>query len=304
MQVLVTGAAGGVGGYVVKELSQHCDVIGFDRVLGTEEGIDWRVGDVTSCDEVTEAAKGCGAIVHLAAVPRYLPEENIETANLNIVGTATVFEAAVRAEVPRVVQASSLCATGYVFWATPRTPAYLPMDEEYNADEAPDDMYGLSKLVDEQLAASYEARYGIETASLRMCTVWLPDYEPITGLHEIFLTEESDDDPVLRELRWHYVDVRDVARAYSLAVQHSGALGICNAGGADTPGGDWRLWVESVYPDLAELRSAGAYIADPTLPLWSIDKLSEATGYAPQHSWREYPTFVEALEGYVERRNA
>jgi nucleoside-diphosphate-sugar epimerase len=303
MRVLVTGAAGGVGGYVMDALGADAEVVGFDRVKGADrDGVEWVTGDILSVDALVEAMRGCDAIVHLAGVPIYAADLNLQIANVNVVGAATVMEAAVRAEVPRLVQASSICATGFIFWSSRRTPAWFPVDETY-ADQ-PDDMYGLSKLFDEQLAASYEQRYGLETTSYRMATVWVPDHAPTDEWLGVLLDEENDSHLEYRDLRWQYVDARDVAQAFALGVRHERGLGVCNVGAAESPGDAWRIWVEDLYPDVTALREPGAFLADRTKPLWSIDRLAELAGYAPQHTWREYPVFVEAWERYLQRRGA
>jgi UDP-glucose 4-epimerase len=301
MRVLVTGAAGGVGQYVVGELAGDAEVVGFDRVEGpARDGVEWVVGDILSIDEITAAARGCDAIVHLAGVPVYGPDLNLDIARVNVVGAATVMEAAVKAEVPRFVQASSICTTGFIFWSQRRTPSVFPVDESYV--DQPDDMYGLSKLFDEQLAAAYQQRYGLQTTSYRMATVWVPDHAPTDEWLGVLLDEANDQDLEYLDLRWQYVDVRDVAQAFALAVRHEGGLGVCNVGAADSPGGDWRVWVEDIYPDVETLQRPGAFLADASLPLWSIDRLVDVAGYAPRHTWREFPVFAEAWERYLERR--
>ena len=70
---------------------------------------------------------------------------------VNIQGTYTVFEAARRAGVPRVIFASSNHAVGF----TPRSAFPVP---DY-AFPAPDTYYGVSKVTGEALAAQYHHRY-------------------------------------------------------------------------------------------------------------------------------------------------
>lgn len=301
MRVLVTGAAGGVGRYVNEALAQDIEVIAFDIVEGpARTGVKWVKGDILDVDSLVKAVKGCDAIVHLAAIPVYYPDRNLDIGRINILGTQTVFEAAVRAEVKRVVYASSICADSFIFWIKRRTPKYFPVDEDYF--DLPDDMYGLSKIVNEMIAKAYATRYGLETTGLRLATVWLPNHTPTDEWLADLLKEEMDQNLEFLDLRWQYVDVRDVAQAVLLSVKHPTGLGIVNVGAADSPGGDWRIWVSDIYPDISELKHAGKYLADPTLPLWSIDRLSRLTKYEPKHSWREYPVFLAGWESYLGRR--
>jgi nucleoside-diphosphate-sugar epimerase len=305
MKVLITGAAGGIGGWLIRRLVDgggH-EVVGFDMVRGEDrDGVEWVQGDILDVDALTRAARGTDAVVHLAGIPIYKPDANLDIGRVNVLGAQTVLEAAVRADVRRYVQASSICATGFIFWSQRECPPYFPVDED--VPMRPDDMYGLSKLVDEQLAAAYERRYGIETTSLRLATVWVPGSPVTEGELDTLLTEEMDTDLEFLDLRWQYVDVRDVAQAFARAVEHPSGLGVCNVGAADTPGGDWRIWVRDIYPDVAQVRMPRGQLTDPGLPLWSIARFTDATGYTPEHSWREYPAFLAAWPSYVERRAA
>jgi len=301
MRVLVTGAAGGVGGYVNKLLAPDIEVVAFDMVEGQPcPGVTWIKGDILDVEGMARAAKGCDAIVHLAAIPIYVPDRNLDIGRINILGTQTVFEAAVRAGVKRVVYASSICADSFIFWSKRRTPKYLPVDEDYF--DLPDDMYGLSKTVNELLAQAYTARYGLEMTGLRLATIWLPNHAATDEWLVDLFKEEMDNNLEFADLRWQYVDVRDVAKSIELSVRHPDALGIVNVGAADCPGGDWRIWVSDLYSDVPVLKDPGKLLADPGRPLWSIDKLARLTGYWPKHDWREYPVVVDGLKTYFARR--
>ncbi|NLS45288.1 MAG: NAD(P)-dependent oxidoreductase [Firmicutes bacterium] len=302
MRVLITGAAGGVGKYLIEKLTPGVEVVAYDVVEGAPTpGVKWVQGDILDLDNLVKSAQGCQAIIHLAAIPVYFPERNVDFGRINILGTQVVFEAAVRAKVKRVVYASSICADSFIFWSERRIPKYFPVDEDYC--DMPDDMYGLSKLVNELTAKAYADRYGLELTGLRLATIWLPNHGPTDEwLGELFL-EEMDNNLEYLDLRWQYVDVRDVVQAIYLSLQHKTELGIVNVGAADCPGGDWRVWVSDIYPDITEFRNIGKYLKDPSLPLWSIEKLSDHTGYKPEHSWKEYPVFVKGLESYLARRD-
>lgn len=300
MRVLVTGAAGGVGTYILKRLAGKHEIVGFDAVEGARlPGVQWVVGDILDTEWLAKAAQGCDGMIHLAGIPIYHPDRVLDIGRINIYGMQSAIEAAVRAGVKRFVYASSICATAFINWHTRRVPKYFPVDEEYF--DLPDDIYGLSKYVNEKIAEIYELRHGIETTGLRMATVWLPDHDFTNQWLGEVLREENDNDLHYLDLRWQYVDVRDAAQAFDLALNHPTGLGVCNVGAADTPGGDWRIWIKSLYPDVPVLRHPAAYIDDPGKPLWSIQKLADAAGYRPQHTWREYPVFVEEWEAFLQR---
>lgn len=299
MKILVTGAAGSVGRYVIESLIKEYDIIAFDKVKGQKyDNVTWVLDDILNFESLIKVAKGCDCIIHLVGIPVYDPKRNLDFGYINILGTQTILEVAVRCEIKRVIFASSICANAFIFWHKVRLPKYFPIDEGYV--DLPDDMYGLSKFIGEQLAFSYENRYGLNVICLRLATVWFPNN--VNKWLPTLLDKENDDDLEIRDLRWQYVDVRDVAKAFSLAVTTKKNIGICNVGAADCPGGDWRIWLTDLYPEVKELRYPGKYLADPTLPLWSISRFTELTGYQPKYSWNNYPVFVEKWKEYLNRR--
>lgn len=297
MRVLVTGAAGGVGTEVVARLSEKHDVIGVDRMMGTAEGITWHVGDIVSDEFLADVAQGVDVIVHLAGIPIFDEALNNEIADLNIIGTQRVFETAARQRVKRIVQASSICATGMINRSSRQIPASFPLDETYTA--LPDDLYGLSKLVSEQLAAAYELRYGIEHTDFRMATVWRPNHGATDALLRELLLPAYDGNLAYRDLRWQYLDVRDAAEAFVKAVEADRGFGVVNLGAADNPGSDWRLWIYHAYPEINRENLPSP--DKPDVALWSIGKAEREFGYAPQFTWRDYPVFVEAFTEHRER---
>ena len=99
----MTGAAGSIGRVVVAGLSERWDLVATD-LDGAARQLD-----VTDLDACTAAFAGADAVVHLAAVPN--PNATFdELLQPNIVGAWTVAAAAMAAQVPRLVLASSLQA--------------------------------------------------------------------------------------------------------------------------------------------------------------------------------------------------
>lgn len=302
-KILITGAAGGVGGHLIERLAGTAELVGFDARRGASDEVEWHVGDITDVDAVTRAAAGCDAVVHLAGIPIYSEDKRIDIGRVNVFGTQVVLDAVVRADVGYFVQASSICAAGFIFGRQWPSPAYFPIDEQSVGDL--DDIYSMGKSIDEQLARGYSRRYGFRATNLRMATVWVPDHAPTEELLTELLKPEQDDDLEYRDLRWQYVDVRDVTQAFELALTNSEtAAEVYNVGAADSPGGDWRVWLEDLYPDAPVIKNPVLMMRNPQLPLWTIDRISAELGYEPQHSWREYKTFVNAWDGYLQRRAA
>jgi nucleoside-diphosphate-sugar epimerase len=215
MKILVTGGAGKVGQWVVGELSKgdsgkpgH-DVVVFDRVPGPESpSVKYLIGDVQDLAQVFEAVVGCDAVIHLAA----MKNPNVATTKLtfetNVVGTFNVHHAAFRFGVKRVVSTSSIAILGWSYSERDFAPDYLPIDE--NHPIKPQDVYGLSKEIGEDIARSY-TRKGLETIVIRPSGVVTPD-----ALAQI--KREGGRRPTKFQT-YCYIDVRDLATAYRLAVE-------------------------------------------------------------------------------------
>jgi nucleoside-diphosphate-sugar epimerase len=125
------------------------------RSVGSEETV---IASVTDLDAMTTACAAVDAVIHLGGIPTEDAWAAILDVNIN--GAYTVFEAARRARVPRVVFASSNHAVGFV------PPTRYPVAED--ARPEPDTYYGVSKAAGEALAALYARRYGLETICVRI----------------------------------------------------------------------------------------------------------------------------------------
>jgi uronate dehydrogenase len=119
-----------------------------------EEVITLDLGDRAA----TEAAmEDVDAVIHLAAIPREAGFEQILAANIR--ATYSVFEAARRAGVRRVVFASSHHVTGFY----PSSQTVAPDDPV-----RPDSLYGVSKVFGEALGRLYAEKYGLQVVCLRI----------------------------------------------------------------------------------------------------------------------------------------
>lgn len=107
MKVLVTGASGFIGGYVLEELiSRGHTPIAFDRhdKGWRPEGTELFLGDITDEVAITEAVAHADAFIHLAGVLG--TQETIKNPNpaayTNILGGLNLFKAAAQYKVPGV----------------------------------------------------------------------------------------------------------------------------------------------------------------------------------------------------------
>jgi dihydroflavonol-4-reductase len=161
--VLVTGATGFLGhnlcpyliqqGYQVRALVRPTSDVAFLARLGVE----LCQGDVCDPPAVERAARGCCYVIHAAGRVRFWGSSlDFETAN--VVGTANVLHAAVRAGVERVIHISTLVVVG-----APESGQVL--DEQ--APCRPRDPYQRSKLRAEGLARSAHRERRLPVVILR-----------------------------------------------------------------------------------------------------------------------------------------
>lgn len=161
--VLITGAAGGVGGRLRKLMKgMYPDLRLSDLKTPADLAPDERFisADLTDPAAVARMVEGVEGIVHLGGVSVEAPWEAI--LNANIIGLHNLFEAARKAKVKRVIFASSNHAVGF-----------YPRRRKIGTDEPvrPDSRYGVSKAFGEALGAYYAYKHGIGVTSLRIGNV-------------------------------------------------------------------------------------------------------------------------------------
>jgi nucleoside-diphosphate-sugar epimerase len=276
IRIVVTGGAGRIGAWVVNELQQDYDVVILDRKPPAER-LKARVtiGDHTDLGQVCEACAGAGAIIHLAAIPGLGPQTESVIFQNNVLGAYAVHQAAALLGIDTVVSTSSQSAYGWAWGKRDFLPRYLPVDEQH--PDEPDEAYGLSKVVGEQIAWSFHRKTGMRTIVLRPPLVLAPgEYGNIL---------QSSAARNWRGTLFSYIDVRDLARAFRLALERREV--VCDAFNvaaddalAEEPLSDL---LPRLDPRLAPLASA---LTD-NQPMVSNAKIKRLLGWAPHHSWQD-----------------
>lgn len=166
MKIMVTGHKGFIGGHFVQAFADRYEIVGYDLKDGD---------DILDYDRLRERMKGCGIVVHEAAIPAPVPGKSYEDYfRTNVEGTFNVLKAAYENGVKRVVYASSTT----VYGIEGGIPFSYPLDEgqkfvsQYlKADEMScrdiDLSYHTSKVMAEQMVAWYGLNKKIETVALR-----------------------------------------------------------------------------------------------------------------------------------------
>jgi UDP-glucose 4-epimerase len=159
--VLITGAAGLVGGYLRRYWGDRyelrlSDIKPVEGLQAHEEFVEM---DITQYDEFLAACQGMDAVVHLAADPSMQADFYKTLLNLNIIGCYNGFEAARAAGCQRIVFASSVNA---ILGHDDKTP--VPWD----VPVYPINVYGATKCWGEALARAYAHEHDLSCICVRI----------------------------------------------------------------------------------------------------------------------------------------
>lgn len=217
------------------------------------------VGDVRDRVQVEQALAGVDAVVHLAAcvgVGQSMYEIERYT-DVNDLGTAVLLQALSERPVARMVVASSMSiygeglmvdAAGAPRDQAERTAEQLrhgrweledetgvplrPLPTPESKRPALTSVYALGKFAQERMCLIVGRAYGIKTVALRLFNVFGTRQalsNPYTGVLAIFASRLLNEKPPLifedGEQRRDFVHVRDVARAFRLALESDRAVG-------------------------------------------------------------------------------
>jgi len=172
-RALVTGAAGFIGSHLVEELvGARASVRAFVRYtsrgdIGMLEDLEGAVldeveifyGDLRDKSAVEKALEDVDVVFHLGAVISipysYLNPE--EVVHVNVMGTLSVLQSALKFKIPRVVHVSTSEVYG--------TAQYVPIDENHpKRGQSP---YSASKIGADELARSFYLTYGLPVRIVR-----------------------------------------------------------------------------------------------------------------------------------------
>jgi dihydroflavonol-4-reductase len=258
MRALVTGAAGFIGGHVVAALAAHgAQVRAFDRdppIAGSlPDTVEFMSGDILDSDAMRRAVEGCDAVFHLAAVYSYARRDAALMRAVNVDGTRTVLDAALRGKVRRVVHTSS-CATCGPVAGRAATERDLPPPRELDVP------YKRTKLDAERVAIT-AARDGAEVIVVNPTVPVGPgDLRPTPTGKMVADVAQGRARAYLARSTLNVVAVQDVALGHVLAFERG------RPGERYLLGGD-NMAVREVFAVIA--RTAG--LSPPRLPVpWTV----------------------------------
>jgi len=177
-RVLVTGAAGFIGGHLVSYLRrQGYWVRGVDikhPEYGASDADDFRVLDLRDRDNCLLAARGVDEVYALAADMGgmgFISTHHAEILRNNALISIHTLEAARQQGVHRFLFASSACV--YPEYRQEQTEV-VPLREEDAYPALPQDAYGWEKLITERLCLHYYDDFGLETRIVRFHNIFGP----------------------------------------------------------------------------------------------------------------------------------
>jgi UDP-glucose 4-epimerase len=234
MKVLVTGGAGFIGSNLIKLLTEEgCEITVIDNFLSGYRcnldpfpAVNLIEGDIRDPAAVARAMQGVEAIFHFAASVgnKRSIEHPIDDAEINVIGTLQLLEAARKAGVRKIVYSSSAGIFGEL--------KTLPIKEDHPIE--PDSPYGSTKLAAEKLCLTYAKLYEIEAICLRYFNVYGVNqrFDAYGNAIPIFahraLNGETitifDDGEQTRDI----INVRDVVQANYKAALNKGTSGAFN----------------------------------------------------------------------------
>jgi nucleoside-diphosphate-sugar epimerase len=309
VKVLVTGAAGYVGGELVDELlAAGHEVRGLDVLLHGQEdvaarldslGVDLRRGDIRDADLRRGALEGVDAVVHLAAIvgdPACGRDPELSN-SVNVEGTRELVADAKAVGVERFLFAST--CSNYGRMADPT----VPIDE--TGELAPVSLYAEQKVAMEKSLLDGEHN-GMSPTCMRFATVYGVGHRMRFDLTVNEFTRDLWADrklDVFGETFWRpYVHVRDAARAVALVLASpldkvSGR--VFNAGHSDENYRKLDL-VEIITGQLG--RGDVSYVTkteDPRDYKVSFERIKDELGFEPV---QRVPTGIEELVGALEEK--
>lgn len=236
-KLLITGGCGYIGSHLLRRLQQYApehELVVFDNLeIGHKEflpqGVRLVEGDLREKGPIKAllAEGGFGAVLHLAAYA-YAGESCIDPARYfenNLQGGLNLLEAMKAESCGKLVFSSTCAVYG--------TPEALPITEA--TPKAPDNPYGQSKLMFEQMMDWYAKLFGLEYVALRYFNAAGAGYdvgewhEPETHLIPLAIQAGLGRGPQLKVFGTDYDTadgscVRDYIHVLDLADAHLAAL--------------------------------------------------------------------------------
>ena len=216
--VLITGATGQVGHAIARRLAGEEDgsVRALVRSPGRAEvlpaGVDAVFGDLTDASSLRAALDGCGTVYHAAGLPEQWLKDVADFTRVNVDGTRSVVEAALKTGVERFVHTSTID----VLVQTPGEP----FDEAVISDEPCATPYQRSKQEADRLVSAALDR-GLPAVFLHPAGIYGPVPFLTAGLNDVLVRLVRGDIPMVLPGGMPVVYSDDLADAHVRAARQA-----------------------------------------------------------------------------------
>lgn len=278
--VVVTGALGGAGSWIVEDLRDEYEVVAVDLTLPESidaDGVSFQAVDLTDQGAIWETVLDADptSVIHFGNIPHEENHAGGDVYENNAVSTFHTLEAAGRTGAD-VIWASSETVYG-AHWPEPKLPNSFPITEEH--PPAPWNGYETSKLAGEAAAERVVNAFDVSVSSIRPSWVQYPGRYEITTIREAFDLKSADRFGNF----WSYIDIRDLVSLVRAALKTDfDGHEVFNAFAADNfLGVDTLKAVEAGYGELPE--ECGL---DGEESAYSTAKAAEILDWEPEHSWK------------------
>ena len=298
MNILITGIAGFIGSNLAEcLLKKGHKIVGIDNLSAgvfeqVPKGVDFNKIDIRD-KKILPLFDGIEVVFHLAAKNCIsdCQADPIETSDVNVTGTVSVFEACRKSAVRKIIYAESSAIYEGV--------NNFPTLEE---DEAPESFYAVSKYSEKFFAEAYIRFYKLRTTALRYFNVYGPrqDYKRTVPplMSSIIIKLLKGHRPVIygdgtKSRDFIYID--DVNRFHELIMEDTRTDNqIYNVGTGKN------YSVLEVYKEIDFILKTGLkYISKPDLPGEAFQNLADISK-ATKLGWRPRVSLQEGLKRSIE----
>jgi len=221
MTTVVTGAAGHVGGNLIRTLIEEGRVVRAlvrkDKAAVENTGAELVHGDLTDLDSLIKAFEGADVVYNLAAKISIVGDKDGSVHNTNVVGARNVVEACIQCGVKKLVHFSSTHALMQHPYSQPVTEESIRVTAENSAP------YDTSKANGE-LEILKGVERGLDAVICNPSAILGPnDFKP-SRMGEVLQRLSKRQVPGLVKGGYNWVDVRDVVKG-AIAAEKNGKAG-------------------------------------------------------------------------------
>jgi UDP-glucose 4-epimerase len=282
-KILITGGSGFIGSRLIKRLAPRTNIVVLTRSRDHTRHREAEKMTMFTTDYEVETLKpqleGIDSVVHLAGKRIRAKNEESYIVNYldNVAITASLFEACKLNRISNIVNISSIGVYG--------SENEIPYSEAQNP--LPDNNYGLSKHLSEQVANYYNHNHKMKIKSLRLAQVIGRGERPGYML-DVFRERARDNTPITI---WGnglgqrvYLYLEDAINAIARALDKPEAAGTFNIGMAQSVSHlDLAKTFNTVYASNAMIELERTRPADESKQIMDIAKAEDVLGWRPEY---------------------